>query len=242
MSSWKLVWDSTFQVALAEQTWNCDNGNNCSGLQKPYRDHWWAYPVGWPDTATQRKYKVGGYYDPDSTVTMNGNQCHIRMWRGATGSVHSCALVPKAAMNRTYGKYVETFRVSKIAPGYKSAHLLWPASGNQNTTSYEVDYPENEWDTSINGFIHAGGLSQLSANTGAAWSDWHTTEIQWMPGSLVLMLDGRQVFATQDHRYVPNVPMDWIIQNESALNGESAAPNSSAQIDISHVGYYSYVP
>ena len=34
--------------------------------------------------------------------------------------------------------------------------------------------------------------------------------------------------------------MDWIIQNESALNGESAASNSSAQMDISYVAYYRY--
>ena len=34
--------------------------------------------------------------------------------------------------------------------------------------------------------------------------------------------------------------MDWIIQNESALDGESAAPNSSAQMDISYVAYYRY--
>jgi hypothetical protein len=36
--------------------------------------------------------------------------------------------------------------------------------------------------------------------------------------------------------------MDWIIQNESALNGESAAPDSSAQIDIAAVSVYAYTP
>jgi hypothetical protein len=35
--------------------------------------------------------------------------------------------------------------------------------------------------------------------------------------------------------------MDWIIQNESALNGKQAPKNSSAQIDISYVEYDSYV-
>ena len=29
--------------------------------------------------------------------------------------------------------------------------------------------------------------------------------------------------------------MSWIIQNESALNGDRAAPNSGAQMDIAYV-------
>jgi hypothetical protein len=34
--------------------------------------------------------------------------------------------------------------------------------------------------------------------------------------------------------------MDWIIQNESALNGEQAAPGSWAQIDIRYAAYFAY--
>ncbi len=243
MSSWNLVWNTTFQVDMAARKWNCDNNNSCPGLAPAYRAHWWAYPVGWPDTATQRGYPVGGYYDPDTTVTINNGMMHIRMWRKG-GPVHSCAVVPTPAMGRKYGRYVETFRVSKTAPGYKSAHLLWPASGNQNTTSFEVDYPENEWDQGISGFLHAGSMSQVSCDTGVRWGDgqWHTTEIQWTPTSLKFLMDGHVKLTETDSRYIPTVPMDWIIQNESALNGEKAAVDSSAQLDIKSVEYYSYVP
>jgi hypothetical protein len=34
--------------------------------------------------------------------------------------------------------------------------------------------------------------------------------------------------------------MDWDIQNESALNGESAAPNSWAQMDITDVKVWAW--
>lgn len=165
---------------------------------------------------------------------------HIKMWRGSSGSVHSAALVPLAASGKTYGRYVETFRVSQITPGYKSAHLLWPSNGNQNTTSFEVDYPENEWDTDIYAYVHAGNLAQQSFPANASWGSWHTSEIDWTPTSLSFYMDGKLIGTTTQG--VPNIPMDWIIQNESALNGESAPLNSSAQMDISYVAYYSYAP
>ena len=63
---------------------------------------------------------------------------------------------------------------------------------------------------------------------------------KWTPKRLSFFLDGKLIGTTTQG--VPNVPMDWIIQNESALNGESAAPDSSAQIDIAAVSVYAYTP
>jgi hypothetical protein len=238
---WKLVWSTDFPDNAPLGSFG-GGGNgasvNAPDLPSALRSQWGAYPSGWPDTATQRAYPVGGDYDPASTVWVSGGQMHVKMWRGASGPVHSAALVPLAASGRTYGKYIETFRVSKIAAGYKSAHLLWPSNGDQNTTTFEVDYPENEWDLGISAYVHDGDAPQQEFDAGANWSGWHTTEIDWTPQRLSFYMDGKLIGSTTQG--VPNVPMDWIIQNESALNGESAAPNSSAQIDISHVAYYSY--
>ena len=238
---WKLVWSTHFPASAPLGSFG-GGGNgpsvNAPDLPSALQSQWGAYPAGWPDTATQRDYPVGGYYDPAHTVWVSGGQLHIRMYREASGPVHSAALVPLAAQDRMYGKYVETFRVSQIAAGYKSAHLLWPSNGDQNTTSFEVDYPEDEWDTGISAYVHDGDDPQQSFPANANWGSWHTTEIDWTPHRLAFFMDGKLIGATTSG--VPDVPMDWIIQNESALNGESAAPNSSAQIDISHVAYYSY--
>jgi hypothetical protein len=237
---WTLKWSTNFSapVALGQFSGCDDNADgpnpSCSDLPASLRSQWWAYPWPWPDTATQRGYPVGGYYDPRQTIWISSDQMHIRVFR-AGSSVRSAAVVPKAAMGQLYGKYVETFRVSQIAPGYKSAHLLWP-SGNAD---YEVDFPENEWDTSISAYVHAGG-SQQSFDTNASWGTWHTTEIEWTPTRLSFFLDGKLIGTTTQG--VPDVPMDWIIQNESALNGESAPLHSSAQIDIASVSIYAYTP
>lgn len=203
----------------------------CSGLSGSVRANWWAYPKGWPDTATQRGYPVGGIYDPASTVWVSGGQMHIRMWRGGSGPVHSAAVVPKKLMNQKYGRYEERFRVSKVAIGYKSAHLLWPVV---NDGCSEIDHPELEWTETIAAFHHPSNCArQASFDSGKRWTDWHTSRIEWKPGEVRFYLDGRLIGRSTSS--VPNRAMSWIIQNEAALNGDQAAPNSSAQMDIAYV-------
>lgn len=211
----------------------------CAGLTGSIRATWWAYPKGWPDTATQRHYPVGGYYDPATTLSITGGQLHIRMWRG-TGPVHSATVVPKAAMGLKYGKFEERFRVSKVATGYKSAHLLWPVDNNA-CPNCEIDFPELEWTGQIAAFAHHRdniGGNQDAYDTGKTWTSWHTSDILWTPGNVTFVLDGRTV--GHSTTAVPNTPMDWDLQNESALDGSSATPNSWAQMDIAYVRVWSW--
>lgn len=240
--SWTLKWSTDFPTsAKLGQFSGCDNNVSsadayCSGLPASLRSQWWAYPYPWPDTATERHLPVGGYYDPASTVWISGGQMHIRMFR-TTSWVHSAALVPKAADGVKYGEFFETFSVSQVAPGYKSAHLLWPTSGSDK---YEVDFPENAWTTSICAYAHSTSeATQASFCPSISWTGWHTSEIQWAPGSVTFYLDGKQVGQVTGD-WVPTENMAWIIQNESSLTGPAAPENSSAQINISHVAVYSY--
>ncbi|MGW3196324.1 glycoside hydrolase family 16 protein [Streptomyces sp. NPDC001118] len=225
---------------------DCDHNTDtsaayCSGLPASVRSVWWAYPAGWPDTATQRGYPVGGYYDPASTLWISPSpwgdgQLHIRMWRGASGPVHSATVVPKKAMGLKYGAYEERWRVSRVARGYKSAHLLWPVN---NDGCSEIDFPELEWDTQVAGFMHPSDCgTQVAVDTGRSWGQWHTSRIEWTHGDIKFFLDSKLVGETRTS--VPSVAMDWDIQNESALNGESAAPNSWGQMDVTDVKVWSW--
>lgn len=229
--------DFTLPVALGSFH-GCDHNADtprayCSGLSGWYRENWWAYPDDWPDTATQRGYPVGGFYDPAHTVWADGGRLHLRMFRDATGPVHSAAIVPKALIGARYGTFSERFRVSTVSPGYKSAHLLWPVS-NDSCAGCEIDFPEGEWTSTISAFTHPkGGGGQDSFDAHAGWSDWHTTTIDWAPGHVRYYLDGHLV--GHSTRRVPDQPMTWVLQNESALDGDSAAPRSWAQIDIDWV-------
>lgn len=245
--TWHLRFADAFNTPVARGRFT-DCGHNtdtpqayCSGLSGSVRASWWAYPKGWPDTATQRHYPVGGLYDPATTLWIapspwDDGQLHIRMWRGASGPVHSATIVPKAAMGMKYGAYEERFRVSHVARGYKSAHLLWPVT---NDGCSEIDFPELEWDTQVAGFMHPLNCGQqVAIDTGKTWGQWHTSRIEWTPGRITFVLDGRVVGSTS--KSVPATAMDWDIQNESALNGETAIPNSWGQMDITYVKVWSW--
>jgi hypothetical protein len=52
-------------------------------------------------------------------------------------------------------------------------------------------------------------------------------------------LNGRRIYHVTG-KWVPDEQMSWIIQNETARNGEAASENSSAQLNISYVAVFTY--
>ncbi|HEX4093753.1 MAG TPA: glycoside hydrolase family 16 protein [Trebonia sp.] len=243
---WQLKWSTNFpQGAALGDFSGCNNYDRtpaayCSGLPRDLQSQWWAYPNGWPDSATEVNMKLGGYYDPSHTIWISDGQMHIRLFR-STGAIHSAAVVPKAAIGLKYAKYVERFRVSdpESSTGYKSSHLLWPTN---EPLKYEVDYPEGEWDSGFCVHVHSVSQGNATKNIcppGTSFSTWNTTEVEWWPGHLAFYLNGTEVYRLTG-KWVPDEPMSWIIQNETALNGEIAPENSSAQLNISYVAVYTY--
>lgn len=222
---------------------DCDHhvdtsGAYCGGLSGKFRDNWWAYPTGWRDTANSRGRDVVGVYHPEDTVSVGpaadgDGRMFIRMWRPADGGpVHSAAVVPRAVMQMTYGKYSARIKVTKLAPGYKSA---WLHYGD----GCEMDHPEGEWTGSLTAFHHpCGGGAQGSFPGSDDWTQWHTVSTEWTPGKVRFFVDGR--LTGTDTRGVPDGPLSWVMQNESALEGPGAAPGSSAQLDITWVAAYAY--
>jgi Glycosyl hydrolases family 16 len=240
---WKLKWEANFSESVKLGSFSQCNNNDetpqayCGGLPPDLRSQWWAYPNPWPDTATENHKPLGGYYDPAHTVWISAGQMHIRMFR-TSGSIHSAAVVPKAGIGMMYGKYVERFKVSSgPSPGYKSAHLLWPTGA---PVGDEVDFPEGPWNSTICAYVHSVyETGTRSFCTGAKFTTWHTSEIEWTPTSLKFYLDGKEIGAVAG-KWVPEQPMSWIIQNESALGDQEAPSYSSAQLNIASVAIYSY--
>lgn len=249
--TFRLIYADGFNTPVKRGSFtDCDHATDtrqayCSGLTGSVRNAWWAYPAGWPDTAQSGQlghYPVGGYYDPASTIWIapsawGDGQMHIRMWRGPSGPVHSATVVPKAAIGLRYGRYEIRERVSHVGYGYKSAQLLWPVT-DVNGQCPEVDFPENSHDVQPSAYDHPSSCGDQDAfDTGVNWSAWHTYDITWTGAGVTFAVDGRTIGTS---RYSPSVPMDWDIQNESSLDGETAAPNSSDQIDITYIRVWSY--
>lgn len=242
------LWQENFNgadVAVGKFS-NCggDGDFRCEGLAGTrYYDTVGAYPSGWPDTATSGAdgnggRTFGGYYRPENTVSVftqsNGDgQMRVKMYRPAAGgSNRVAAVVPRKCMNLRYGKFSERFIVRTATSGYKMAHLRY--------TPNEVDYPEagGNFDTDpISVFTHGFYESGADVAPNTAWTTWHTASTEIVPGQLRFYLDGKLV-----HTVNADFPeaADWILQNESALDGSYAAPGSSVTIDTTWLTCYKY--
>ncbi len=92
----------------------------------------------------------------------------------------------------------------------------------------EIDFPEGNLDRTIEAFVHrqdaTSGGDQAAFATSAHFTDWHTAVIEWSPGRVALFLDDEPVGSTTER--VPDTPMHWVIQTETALD---CAPTDQAQ-------------
>lgn len=216
-----------------------DYDYRCAGLKGThYYDTLGAYPSGWPDTATQRGYNQGGYYRPESTVSVvkqsNGDgQLRVKMTSdGATNKV--AALVPRKCMNLRYGKFSERFIVRSTGKGFKMAHLHF------GPNEEEIDYPEagGSFATDpVSVFLHTYTEYGKDVAPNATWRGWHTYTQTIRPDGTRFYLDGALV-AYNSKQYPVTTP--WVLQNESALDGTEAPAGSSVTIDTTWIACSSY--
>lgn len=183
---------------------------------------WDAYPTSYRDTSGH------GTYDP-GVISQEGGllNMHIHARRVA-------APVPKLP-TMTYGRYAVRFRADPL-PGYKTAWLLWPDSGVWPRDG-EIDFPEGNLDSTINGYLHhMNGKSASDTEafkTSAQYSTWHTAVTEWTAGKVTFLLDG-QVIGTSTKR-VPSTPMHWVLQTETALKGPAPDPSVAGDVQVDWV-------
>jgi hypothetical protein len=207
---------------------------------------WGAYPWPWKDTSGF------GRYAPKRTVSVaNGVlSANIHTGAGEDGASYPlvAALTPKlqgtAEHGVTYGRFAVRFRAD-LLPGYKVAWLLWPDSDNQRSDG-EIDFPEMNLDSpNVYGFMHrrdaSSGSDQMWAKVPMDVRQWHTAVIEWSPNKLVFLLDGVEIGRTTER--VPDGPMHWVLQTETALH-TSSAPSSQVRgnVQIDWVAAWAYDP
>lgn len=248
LTGWKQVFADDFTGTVPVGAFSDCNHNTdtpqayCGGLKNygNYYTNWWAYPSGWPDTAESCREglsgcpdksihpPIGGDYQPEKAVSVNGGQMHIAMSRPSSGNNIVATMVPRKCMNQQYGRYVERFRVATGGKGFKSAHLFYD-------NGYEMDYPESDdYTQTINAFTHP---SEENFSTNAKWTDWHTTTIEWTAGSIKYYMDGKLIGTAKKN--IANFKMTWALQNESSIVGPYASVGNKAQLDLDWVTCYS---
>jgi beta-glucanase (GH16 family) len=119
----------------------------------------------------------------------------------------------------TYGRYSIRFRADNL-PGYKTAWLLWPDSDVWPAHG-EIDFPEGNLGAGdrIHAFAHhassRGGQDAFPTN--ATFAAWHTVTVEWVPGKVTFLLDGKVIGVSTT--MVPSKAMHWVLQTETNHHG-----------------------
>ncbi len=201
-----------------------------------YGSKWSAYLDGWTDTSGR-----GQYYPSKVLSVQNGILTYYIHTENGIPMVS--ALEPKlpgepAGKGQLYGRYTVRFRADSLY-GYKAVCLLWPDSGVWPRDG-EIDFPEGDLNGIISGFVHhmAGttGSDQDAFDTQATYGSWHTATTEWTPGKVTFILDGQTIGMSTTR--VPNTPMHWVLQTETALDGPIPAASTAGNVQIDWVTMY----
>jgi beta-glucanase (GH16 family) len=193
-----------------------------------YGAKWGAYRDGWKDTSGR------GTYLPSKVLSTRGGllDYSIRTENG----VHMVSAPTPKLPRGAYGRYSVRFRADAL-PGYKTAWLLWPDSG-RSPPDGEIDFPEGALDGQIGAFLHHADRSgqQEAFSSPARYTTWHTATTEWVQGTVTFILDG-QVIGRSTTR-VPDKPMHWVLQTETATDGTGVSDATSGHVQIDWVVAY----
>jgi beta-glucanase (GH16 family) len=197
---------------------------------------WGAYSDGWADTSHNGRY----YCSKVCSVQGGLLNLHLHTENGVHMVAAPYPKIPGATSHngQLYGRYAIRFRADPL-PGYKTAWLLWPDSGTWPRDG-EIDFPEGGLNSTICAFMHRqGGTSGSDQDrfcTSSGYNAWHTAVVEWTPSSVKFTLDG-SVIGTSTSR-IPNTPMHWVIQTETATSGGAPATSTAGNVQIDWVAVY----
>jgi hypothetical protein len=220
---WNLVFDENFNTNVAE-----------GGFLAAYRN-WGAYPCCWRDTSQN------GTYDA-RTLSVSNGMMNMHLHTTSDGVCHLAAPLPNRGSDQIYGRFEIRFRADPV-PGYKTSWMLWPQSSNLLRDG-EIDFPEGELNSIMHAFMHhtnaTSGGDQDWFGTSTRYADWHTTAVEWSPGKVVFILDGRIIGTSTDR--IPNAPMHWILQTETEISSSPPDPSARGYVQVDYVKIWTYSP
>ncbi|MEI8082225.1 MAG: glycoside hydrolase family 16 protein, partial [Actinomycetes bacterium] len=202
-----------------------------------YSDAFRAYDSPYQDTSRTTRGDNSGWYDPARTLSVADG--HADAWLHYDASLNKylvSAIIPKLP-TMTYGQFVIRLKTDRI-PGYKAVPLLWPDSENWPDDG-EIDFPEGQlngspWSAVMHYALPDGG--QDSFDAGVNGDRWHDYEIDWSPGRVDFLVDGKRI-GRATHA-VPDKPMHWVLQFETLPDGPAPATTAQGHVFIDWVKVY----
>jgi hypothetical protein len=190
-----------------------------------------------------------GTYTPDSVLSVADGKLDYYL-HFAEGRPRVASVIPFGYEGQTYGRYSIRFRYESM-PGYKIAFLLWPSSDNWNEG--EIDWPEGGLDgplyggSAIKGSLKEDGMDFDPPERDYSPSgpgQWHVATTEWTPGKAKWYLDGHLVGQTRMASGVPDTPMRWTLQAETADRASSDFParETAGHLQVDWAVQYAYAP
>lgn len=236
LPGWRLVFDDDFSKTVPV-------GSFPSAVMAKWGH---SYPDGWPDTSHT------GTYEPSKDVSYHNSEldANLHTVNGVTEVAAAVPTIPRAvgkAGGQLYGRYAVRFKTSSVK-GFKTAFMLWPDSNNSKTAKTydgEIDYPEGGLaDNFISAYTHHTGVAGINHgqdgfHVQVSTHAWHTYVTEWTPGKVAFFLDGKKIGSSPNA--IPNVPMHWVLQNETSLTGHPS-PSADAHVIVAWVSVWAYDP
>ena len=196
-----------------------------------------SYPDWWKDTTKH------GVYMPTEVISIAKGVMNVYVH--TQGGIHLVAApVPTIAGAQgaegglLYGRFVIRIRTD-VVPGYKAAMLLWPDSETWPRDG-EIDFPEAQLGGTIDGFVHnqngASKDDQTIFTTTAAYTQWHTATVTWLPHEITFQLDNQIVGIVT--RRIPDTPMHLVIQIETQTNAPAPSNAAAGYVQIGWLTVY----
>lgn len=237
LPGWKLIFSDDFTKDAPLGSW----GSECDGNQIVYTgakgQKWKSYPKCYKDTYQKRPYRA------DSVLSVRNGvlNFHLHPVDGQPAGANPSPLIDGNSQYQLYGRYTARIKVDNpTLKEYHIAWLLWPET-NKWPDDGEEDFPEGSLGGTITGFHHYAGEGACRGCQDKAdikterFTDWHTYTIEWTPGNVKYILDGKVVLNSD--KWVPTKPMRWQLQTET--NGQGA---NKGNLLVDWVAVYKYTP
>ena len=151
----------------------------------------------------------------DSMVELGGGVLDLKASQQADGWITGG--VSNFPVTQLYGRWLVRMRADPSAD--ISYHmLLWPQN---ETWPPEIDFAESvSGDRSeMSAFLHwvdaTGQNAKTNAEIGGDFSQWHTVGVEWGPGIIRYLLDGKVWAEARSDTMVPDTPMWLALQAEA---------------------------
>lgn len=194
-------------------------------------NRWAEYQDGWLDGGDHH-----GTYAPSRVLSVHDGICDFYL-HTENGEHLVATIYPKALASVLYGRFSIRWRADPMLGYMVIPTIVWP-NGNRAADG-EIDHPE--FTLARRGtpsFIHYVDAQPTLWAYGAYLLDstvWHTSTVEWLPGLVILYVDGREVLRSAPGAGINHTPSRVAIQVTTAVHADAPTDDVAGNVQVDWV-------